>query len=136
MRSSSIAETWSSPSGIARSAAATRASPSFAAGSCAAVNRSISAVAADGDNEAEARRATSVLYHVGSAIALTWEAARIHAARGDARRLLLAKLVVDHRLTTPDPFAVGDTAQERVIAEVLFGKSDVAMKEVSEIMAA
>lgn len=93
-------------------------------------------VAADGDNEAEARRATSVLYHVGSAIALTWEAARIHAARGDARRLLLAKLVVDHRLATPDPFALRNTTQERVIADALFGERDVAMRDVSQIVAA
>jgi acyl-CoA dehydrogenase len=38
-------------------------------------------VAASSENEAEARRATSLLYHVASAVALAWEGSRIHAAR-------------------------------------------------------
>src|SRR6202000_1976686 len=53
-------------------------------------------VAAHSDNEAESRRATGLLYHVASAVQLAWEAQRIHARRGDARRLLLSRLVVDH----------------------------------------
>jgi acyl-CoA dehydrogenase len=56
-------------------------------------------VAGQTDNEAEARRATSLLYHIASAVQLAWEAGRIEALRGDARRLLLSRLVVDHRLT-------------------------------------
>ena len=63
------------------------------------------AVAADAAQEADARRATSTLYHVASAVTLAWEGVQIHAANGDARRLLLSKLVVEHRLHTPDPFA-------------------------------
>src|SRR6201982_1715669 len=39
-------------------------------------------VAGRADHEAEARRATSLLYHVASAVALAWEAHRIHAMRG------------------------------------------------------
>lgn len=91
-------------------------------------------VASRGENEAEARRATSVLYHVASAVALTWEAARIDAMRGDARRLLLAKLVVDHRLKACDPFAVGHAAQERDIAHMIFGDRHVGMAEIGGIV--
>ena len=61
-------------------------------------------VARHSENEADARRATSTLYQVASAVAMTWEGARIHAARGDARRVLLARAVIDHRLTPNDPF--------------------------------
>src|ERR1700738_1663082 len=61
-------------------------------------------VATRADNEAEARRATSLLYHVASAVVLAWEAGRIHEMRGDARRLLLSRMVIDHRLTANDPF--------------------------------
>jgi alkylation response protein AidB-like acyl-CoA dehydrogenase len=93
-------------------------------------------VAFQGENEAEARRATSVIYHVASAIALTWEAARIDAMRGDARRLLLAKLVVDHRLTTRDPFAIGETKREHAMADLLFGARDVSMAEAGEMVGA
>src|ERR1700754_2451927 len=63
-------------------------------------------VAAHSDNEAESRRATGLLYHVASAVSFAWEGSKIHALRGDARRLLLSRLVVDHRLTAQDPFAV------------------------------
>ena len=55
-------------------------------------------VASRMDNEADARRATSLLYHVASAVALAWEGGRIHEMRGDARRLLLSRLVIDHRV--------------------------------------
>src|SRR3954451_11338199 len=44
-------------------------------------------VASKSDNEGDARRATSLLYYVASAVALTWEGGRIHEMRGDARRL-------------------------------------------------
>ena len=64
-------------------------------------------VASDAAHEADARKATSTLYHVASAVTLAWEGAHIHARRGDARRLLLSKLVVDQRLTPADPFGVG-----------------------------
>src|SRR6478736_5893422 len=61
-------------------------------------------VAARSDNEADSRRATSVLYHVASAVQLAWESQRIHARRGDARRLLLSRMVIDHRVAAHDPF--------------------------------
>ena len=56
-------------------------------------------VAGGSENEADARRATSLLYHVASAVALAWEGGRIHEMRGDARRLLLWRMVVDHRVS-------------------------------------
>ncbi len=93
-------------------------------------------VAASSDNEAEARRATSTLYHVASAVALTWEGARIHATRGDARRLLLARLVVDHRLSRPDPFALIDTKADGAISELLLGDRNANMAEVGEWLTA
>ena len=55
-------------------------------------------VASKMDNEGDARRATSLLYHVASAVAFAWEGSRIHEMRGDARRLLLSRMVVDHRI--------------------------------------
>src|SRR5260370_17274657 len=46
-------------------------------------------VAARSDNEAEARRATSLLYHVASSVALAWDGARIHDMPAHAPSLLL-----------------------------------------------
>lgn len=50
-------------------------------------------------NEAMARQAASALYHLTSAIAMGWEAGQT----GSLRRMLLAQLVLCHRLLPQDP---------------------------------
>jgi acyl-CoA dehydrogenase len=57
------------------------------------------AEAATAGSESLARRAASALYHLASATALAWEAQRI----GKPQRLLLARLVLQHRLLPRDP---------------------------------
>ncbi len=52
-------------------------------------------------NEALARQSASALYHLSTAIALAWEASRT----GSLRRMLLAQLVLRHRLLPRDPLA-------------------------------
>ena len=91
-------------------------------------------VAARADNEAEARRATSLLYHVASAVSLAWEAGRIHARRGDARRLLLSRLVVDHRLSSGDPFRLAENKVQDAIAGLVLGERDAGMAQVGELV--
>jgi hypothetical protein len=93
-------------------------------------------VAGQADNEAEARRATSLLYHVASAVQLAWEAGRIEALRGDARRLLLSRLVVDHRLTSSDPFRLAENNTQGAIANLLLGEHGCGMAEVGELVCA
>ncbi|MBB4285179.1 acyl-CoA dehydrogenase family protein [Roseospira goensis] len=66
-----------------------------------------------------ARQAASGLYHAAAAAVLALEGAALHARTGDARRLLLARLVLDHRLTAPDPLAPADDAAEAAAAAVL-----------------
>jgi len=92
-------------------------------------------VACRSDQEVEARRATSLLYHVASAVTLAWEAARIHDMRGDARRLLLSRLVIDHRLSAGDPFRLADETKPRAITDLLLGERTVGMAEVGELLA-
>ena len=94
------------------------------------------AVAARTETESEARRATSLLYHVASAVTLAWEGGRIHAMRGDARRLLLSRLVVDHRLTASDPFRLAEGQSQDAIAALLLGERPAAMAEVGELLLA
>src|SRR3954470_12538891 len=93
-------------------------------------------VAAKIDNEADARRATSLLYHVASAVALAWEAHRIHGMRGDARRLLLSRLVIDHRVSPSDPFRLTENAVQEKIAALLLGERAGSMSEVGELVLA
>ena len=93
-------------------------------------------VAGKSENEADARRATSLLYHVASAVALAWEAHRIHDMRGDARRLLLSRLVIDHRVAPSDPFRLTENATQAKIAALLLGDSSAGMSEVGELVLA
>jgi alkylation response protein AidB-like acyl-CoA dehydrogenase len=93
-------------------------------------------VAGRSDNEAEARRATSLLYHVASAVALTWEGGRIHEMRGDARRLLQSRMVIDHRMSGNDPFRLTENDAQRAITGHLLGMDAVGMAEVGELLVA
>jgi hypothetical protein len=93
-------------------------------------------VAACSDHEAEARRATSLLYHVASSVALAWEAARIDDMRGDARRLLLSRLVIDHRVNSGDPFHLAGNATQRAMIDLLLGDRAAGMAEVGELLVA
>jgi acyl-CoA dehydrogenase len=91
-------------------------------------------VASRSDHEGDARRATSLLYHVASAVALAWEGGRIHEMRGDARRLLLSRMVIDHRVSPSDPFQLAETATQRKITDHLLGEHSVGMAEVGELL--
>ena len=93
-------------------------------------------VASRSDNEGDARRATSLLYHVASAVALAWEGGRIHEMRGDARRLLLSRMVIDHRVAAGDPFRLAENATQRAITDHLLGERSVGMAEVGELLVA
>src|SRR5499427_808085 len=93
-------------------------------------------VAGQTDNEAEARRATSLLYHVASAVQLAWEAQRIDEMRGDARRLLLSRLVIDHRVLPGDPFRLAENRTQDAIATLLLSDRPAGMVEVGELIAA
>jgi hypothetical protein len=93
-------------------------------------------VASRTDNEGDARRATSLLYHVASAVALAWEGGRIHEMRGDAKRLLLSRMVIDHRVSAGDPFRLTENTTERAITDHLLGERNVGMAEVGELLVA
>jgi len=93
-------------------------------------------VASRSDNEGDARRATSLLYHVASAVALAWEGGRIHEMRGDAKRLLLSRMVIDHRVAAGDPFRLAENATQRAITDHLLGERSVGMAEVGELLVA
>ncbi|MDE2514612.1 MAG: acyl-CoA dehydrogenase family protein [Rhodospirillales bacterium] len=60
-------------------------------------------VAADPAQEMFCREAANALYQAITAILLACEGARLGAAGGDARRLILARLVLAHRLDAPLP---------------------------------
>src|SRR5437879_7346312 len=93
-------------------------------------------VASRTDNEAEARRATSLLYHAASAVALAWEGGRIHEMCRDARRLLLSRMVIDHRVSANDPFRLTENPVQQAITSHLLGDRAIGMAEVGELLSA
>jgi acyl-CoA dehydrogenase len=56
--------------------------------------------------------------------------------RGDARRLLWSRLVVDHRLAAHDPFRLAENAAQDAIATHLLGERAVGIAEVGELLSA
>jgi acyl-CoA dehydrogenase len=89
-------------------------------------------IAADGALEADARRAASGLYHATSAVLMAWEATRPSI---DARRALLSRLVLDHRLSAPDPLAPASFDWEGEASELIFADRKIEMPEIAHLLA-
>jgi acyl-CoA dehydrogenase len=88
-------------------------------------------VAAEPALEADARRAASALYHVTSAVLMAWEASRPNV---DARRALLARLILEHRLGAEDPLEPITGDWEHEAAEILLSDRSVSIAEVSRLL--
>src|SRR5450631_2131008 len=89
-------------------------------------------VAAEASLEADARQVASALYHITSAILMTWEASR---PGSDARRALYARFVLEHRLSPQDPLATQAGEWEGEAAEILFGERQVAIADIAGLLA-
>lgn len=61
----------------------------------------LASTAAHDKDAAQARRVGSALYHLSSAVAMGWEAQQVQSPR----RMVLAQLVIQHRLLPQDPLA-------------------------------
>jgi acyl-CoA dehydrogenase len=75
-------------------------------------------------------------FHVASSVALAGEGGRIHEMRGDGRRLLLSRMVIDHRVLANDPFRLTENSAQREISGHLLGERAVGMAEVGELLSA
>jgi alkylation response protein AidB-like acyl-CoA dehydrogenase len=84
--------------------------------------------------EPDARQAASGLYYAAAAAVLAGEGSRL-AAKGDARRLLLAALVHEHRLRLRDPLAAWNPVFEGALAAALLPETPVKPEEAAEILA-
>ena len=88
-------------------------------------------VAAEPALEADARQAASALYHATSAVLMIWEASRPGC---DARRALLARLVLEHRLSARDPLAPAGGGWEDAAAELILAERRISLAEVSGLL--
>ena len=84
--------------------------------------------------EASCRRAASALYHATGAALLAAEGAELGKRGGDARRLLLSRLVLDHRLGNADPFALPDDRWEEAVTAKLLDDDSVSLSEATSLI--
>jgi alkylation response protein AidB-like acyl-CoA dehydrogenase len=88
-------------------------------------------VVAEPKLEETARQAASALYHITSAILMTWEASRPGA---DARRALYARLVLEHRLSPKDPLGPRADEWEHEAAEIIFSERRADIAEIARLI--
>lgn len=88
-------------------------------------------VAAEPALEENARLAASSLYHITSAVLMTWEAAQPDR---DARRALHARFVLEHRLSAQDPLEPRHADWEREAGELVFSQRQVLLAEVTGLL--
>jgi alkylation response protein AidB-like acyl-CoA dehydrogenase len=88
-------------------------------------------VAAEPGLEANARKAASGLYHVTSAILMSWEAAQ---PGRDPRRALYARLVLEHRLSARDPFEPDERNWQDKAADILLSERPAGLAEIAGLL--
>jgi acyl-CoA dehydrogenase len=102
----------------------------------AALDRAIElaeTVARHPESERLSRKAASALYNATSAILLAFEGAQDER---DARRLLLSRLVLVHRLATADPLGHDESTWEERATDLLLAGEPVARAEARALVAA
>ena len=100
------------------------------------VERFVEAVAADPAKEDRCRVAAGALYHAATAALLAWEGATLGAQGSDARRLLLSRLVLEHRLAPKDPLSLSESTWEREASELLLDEAPVPLARAQALVAA
>jgi alkylation response protein AidB-like acyl-CoA dehydrogenase len=92
-------------------------------------------VAASG-NETLARRASDALYHTMGAVLMSSEGARLGQAGGDARRMITARMLIDHKLRPQDPLSAAQGVNEQQAVSLVLGEAPVDLATAQEIAAA
>ncbi|MFV0297328.1 MAG: acyl-CoA dehydrogenase family protein [Hyphomicrobiaceae bacterium] len=85
------------------------------------------------ENERHARLAASALYNITSAVLMAWEGSRPGC---DARRAILSRFVVEHRLQPTDPLSGGDDGWEAEAIDVLLGDAPVSLDIAARLVTA
>ena len=90
-------------------------------------------VARDPAGEHLAREASSGLYNAASAIVLAWEGSH---PRGDARKLLVSRMVLEHRIEPHDPLDPPNGAWEDQAYAHLLGDGPVSSTDMNDLLVA
>src|SRR5262245_45260826 len=98
------------------------------------VERFVEAVAADPAQEKRCRLAAGALYHAASAALLAWEGATLGATGGDARRLLLSRLAIEHRLAPQDLLSLTESSWEQEAMDLLLQDKPVPLAKAAALV--
>jgi acyl-CoA dehydrogenase len=93
-------------------------------------------VATAPENERFSREAAAALYHAASAALLVTEGLRLGEHGGDARRLLLARFVLDHRLGARNPLSLAGMAWEEKAIALLLSDEPVPLDNAADLLIA
>lgn len=91
-------------------------------------------VANDPALESYSRQASSIMYHAMSACLLAWEGAMLGCRGGDARRLLLARMVLQHRLGQSNDFDSRRLRDDEQSMDLLLTEAPVSLERVQELV--
>ena len=70
----------------------------------------------------------------GLSAALAWEGATLGEKGGDARRLLLSRLVVEHRLAPQDPLSLNESPWEQEAMDLLLQDAPVSLAKATSLV--
>jgi acyl-CoA dehydrogenase len=103
-------------------------------GAIAGAFRFAEEVAADPAHERFCRLAAGKLYHAATAALLASEGVRLGAAGGDARRLLLARFVLEHRLEDGAGASLAARRWEDAAADLLLADAPVPLAQAGSLL--
>lgn len=93
-------------------------------------------VASSSENERFCRMAAGGLYHAATAVLFATEGLRSAAAGGDARRLLLSRFVLEHRMHDSRPLSIAAMRWEEDATTLLLGNAPVSLGAAASLLAA
>ncbi|MGH7155892.1 MAG: acyl-CoA dehydrogenase family protein [Acetobacteraceae bacterium] len=106
--------------------------PAFATRLGTALDRACRAAEQSAGYETLARTAATALYNAASAVLLAWEGSRPDT---DGRRLLLARYVLDYRLSPRDPLAPDEADWEQPVARILTDVHPISTVDAAAFLA-
>lgn len=92
-------------------------------------------IAGDPAREAESRQASNALYHATSAALLAHDGIVMAKQTGDARRLLLARMVIEQRLRPQDPLNTRESHFARLATDLLLDEAPVSVATALDLLA-
>ena len=93
-------------------------------------------VAADPAHERFCREAAGGLYHATTATLMATEGQPLGEAGGDARRLLMARLVLEHRMKEPGPPSLSARSWEEEATDLLLSDAPVSLTDAARLVQA